>query len=400
MESFLENYNIITPILLLFLLIPLFTGMFVKVTRNRIWLSLVSIKRMVELIISISIAFLITKLLFFTYNISLFTDIKSWINQNTNNSISPDTFIFLIFVPLFFILINSIIMLITIKFDNRIMYNFSQKLLDAFNILWEPVKILIKVIFQVPKAVINTLFVALLINVLSIYLPSPTFSEQLENSPFYQTIEKYTIEPLLNSSYVKKIPVLLNDSLSQINQSEVPQELMEGSTLPQYMKDGSKIVWYFNGVTLEEAVKSNQVIDNFAVNLVKNEPNSRKKARKIYKWVAGNIKYDYEKANKLSSQVIDIPSGAINAFNTRKGICFDSSALYVAMCRAVGLKVRLVVGMGFNGINWGEHSWNQVFIPEENKWINLDTTFAIGGNYFDRSSFDEDHKLAKIAGEW
>ncbi|KAJ49331.1 membrane-bound protein [Clostridium tetanomorphum DSM 665] len=70
------------------------------------------------------------------------------------------------------------------------------------------------------------------------------------------------------------------------------------------------------------------------------------------------------------------------------------------MCRANNLKVRLITGQGFNGVSWVSHAWNQVYIAEENKWINVDTTFYKGGNYFNSKRFDLDHKDSSIAGEW
>jgi transglutaminase-like putative cysteine protease len=72
----------------------------------------------------------------------------------------------------------------------------------------------------------------------------------------------------------------------------------------------------------------------------------------------------------------------------------------VAMARANGLKVRIITGEGFNGVSWVSHAWNEVFIPEENKWIKVDPTFYKGGNYFNSKRFDLDHRDAKIAGEW
>ena len=88
------------------------------------------------------------------------------------------------------------------------------------------------------------------------------------------------------------------------------------------------------------------------------------------------------------------------AFNTRMGICFDYASLYVSMCRAVGLKVRLVTGLGYSGSSWGDHAWNQVYVPEEGRWINVDPTFGTVNNYFDKPDFTVDHKDTKVQGEW
>ena len=53
------------------------------------------------------------------------------------------------------------------------------------------------------------------------------------------------------------------------------------------------------------------------------------------------------------------------------------------MAREAGLKVRIVTGEGFNGKEWGPHSWNEVYLPEKNQWITVDPTFGKAGNYFD-----------------
>jgi transglutaminase-like putative cysteine protease len=112
------------------------------------------------------------------------------------------------------------------------------------------------------------------------------------------------------------------------------------------------------------------------------------------------VKYDYEKAEKVSENSENITSGAINAFETRKGICFDYSSLFVAMCRSVGLKVRLVTGLAYSGVSWGDHAWNQVYSEEKNRWINVDTTFGSIDNYYDRADFNMDHKNADIQKQW
>ena len=70
------------------------------------------------------------------------------------------------------------------------------------------------------------------------------------------------------------------------------------------------------------------------------------------------------------------------------------------MSKANNIKVRIITGQGFNGNNWVSHAWNQVYIEKEKKWINVDPTFLIGGDYFDSKRFVIDHKAESIAGEW
>ena len=402
MENLLINYNIVTPLLITFPLVPIIIGIFKKVTKTTIWFSLASLLKTLEFLICIILSFYFTKILFFENKITFFEDVKNYITTNIRTSINLDVLIYLLVTPVLFAVISLIFTLITLKLEYRIFDKLSSKLFLIFDFLWSPLKVLVSVMFHAPKAILNTLIVTLLLTLYSMSFPSPIISDQLDQSQVYKLINQYAIEPILNSSYVQKLPVLFNKTIVQLDQSQIPNEfLKEGSSLPSKLGNGSRIIWYFNGVTLDQAIKSNQAIDSFASDLVLAENDTRKKAKAIYKWIAFNVKYDYDKASQISNKKIgDTSSGAIQAFNTKTGICFDYSSLYVAMCRAVGLKVRLIVGMGFNGMVWGEHAWNQVYIPAEDTWINVDTTFAIGGNYFDRPNFDKDHKSAKIAGEW
>lgn len=399
MENFLSSYNVITPIIIVVFAFPFLMSLFRKVTKTSIWISMAALLRTVEFLVSVSLSVYLTKTLFFDNQISAFENIKSLITTNLGNQSDSDAIIYMCVVPILFILISIIFKLIIMLVENNLFDKLSSVLYTLFDSLWEPLRLLVKLLFQIPSAVFNVLIVVIMITVFSMYMPSAVLSEQLESSKVYSIVQQYTIKPLLDSKYVQKIPVIFNQTFGNVNRFEIPEELLKKGALPD-KEENTRIIWYFNGVTLEDAVKSNQDIDNFAKDLVKTETDSRKKAKIIYIWVASHVKYDYLKAEKITKGITDENSGAIEAFSARKGICFDQSALYVAMCRAVGLKVRLITGVAYNGMVWGEHSWNQVYIPEENKWVNVDTTFAIGGIYFDRKNFTDDHKMARTVGEW
>ena len=154
-------------------------------------------------------------------------------------------------------------------------------------------------------------------------------------------------------------------------------------------------------MTINEAVKSNSEIDNTAKKIVGNERDDIKKARLLYQWVSKNIKYDKAKAAIVLENPSRVDSGSIVTFEERTGVCFDYSCLYVSMCRGVGLKVKLVSGLGFGGEEWGEHVWNQVYDPKEERWINVDTTFGNSGyDYFDNQDFSKNHKYEVVQAEW
>jgi transglutaminase-like putative cysteine protease len=171
----------------------------------------------------------------------------------------------------------------------------------------------------------------------------------------------------------------------------------------QSSKSGSsKEIILYNGITIDEGIKSNENINNKAVELTKNATSDRERAKILYTWVGSNIKYDNDKAEKVlnGSDTRKMPDGgAICAFENKSGICFDKACLYVAMSRAIGLKVRLIGGQAFDGEQYAGHAWNQVYLNDENIWINVDSTFYDGGNYFDSNLFNN-HNVEEIAGEW
>lgn len=242
---------------------------------------------------------------------------------------------------------------------------------------------------QLPRSIAYVLIFAFILNVLSIYKVNPELNRYLEKSSGYKYLCKEYIIPLTNTPLAKQLPNVLNNSFKVVTKEGEPTSTHKGRTIV-----------YYNGVTLEEGVRSNAAIDNFARELVLGEDNSLIKARKIYNWVGSNISYDQEKAKRVLNNDLNIRSGAIATYESRKGICFDYACLYAAMCRADGLKVRLVTGEGFNGVSWVGHAWNQVYIPELSKWVNVDATFYNGGNYFNNKRFDKDHRDANIVGEW
>lgn len=207
---------------------------------------------------------------------------------------------------------------------------------------------------------------------------------------YNNTIGIYNTVEIFNEN---KIYTELSDILER-NSGELTEEIV-GNFLPT-----SNIIIYYNGVTLEEGVMSNDEIDAMARDLTENATNDMDKARILYSWIGSNLEYDYDRAEKaLNNEKVE-DSGAITAFKKRSGICFDYSCLYVAMARAVNLNVRLLTGNAYDGSQYGPHAWNEVYISGIEEWIPVDTTFYLAGNYFNNDDFYDDHIIDSIAGEW
>nr|WP_276575979.1 transglutaminase-like domain-containing protein [Oceanirhabdus seepicola] len=216
-------------------------------------------------------------------------------------------------------------------------------------------------------------------------------NEKLDNIIFNSTVNDLISEkiiiPITSNELVNHIPNIVSESL-KIDINQVEDAFTENLTI------------YYNGVTLDEGIKSNKAIYELTSMLCQDSETDKEKAFIIYSWITENLIYDEDKANNIINDNFNDKSGAIPTFESRKGICFDFACLYTAMAKEVGLKVRIITGKGYSGEVWVEHSWNEVYIEEKNEWIKIDTTFGLSGNYFDNLTFNLDHIDRKVIGEW
>lgn len=253
-------------------------------------------------------------------------------------------------------------------------------------------------IISIPKAI----FYMIVVSLVTVILGGNGFlGEDIEdltlNSKAYRVLNNNKYYAALNKEYKT-----FSDEYRSVISKNIDFEPKIDKDLKSenLIERNKNVINLYNGVTLEQGIKSNEAIYKKVKELTKGVGNSKEKAKRIYTWIVENINYDYEKAENISKKTSDYKSGAIEAFETRKGICFDYSCLYVAMAKEAGLKVRILTGEGFNGREWGPHSWNEVYLPEENKWITIDPTFGKAGNYFDSKKNNASHRNGKVVGEW
>ena len=90
------------------------------------------------------------------------------------------------------------------------------------------------------------------------------------------------------------------------------------------------------------------------------------KVKEIYNWIIHNFEYDYE--CKLIVQYFNVRKTLI----TRKGICYDFSHLFAALCRSQNIPCYVVGGDKRNNLNY-HHTWNRVYFYDS--WWQLDLTF-------------------------
>ena len=156
----------------------------------------------------------------------------------------------------------------------------------------------------------------------------------------------------------------------------------------------------YNGTPLHIALKSSDEIRELSFGITKDLQTSYEKALAIHNWIGQNIQYDNELSEKVLTNTANGEYGAIYAFNTKSGICFDFASLFTVMAKEIKLPVRFISGQAFDGKEYGPHAWNQVFIQEENRWINIDSTFWGFNDSFDTEQFNDTHIPEDILGEW
>ena len=92
------------------------------------------------------------------------------------------------------------------------------------------------------------------------------------------------------------------------------------------------------------------------------------KAKAIYEWMIHSFEYDYD-CNPLI-QYFNIRK----TLSTRKGICYDFSHLFAALCRSQNIPCYVLDGTKLDDANY-HHTWNRVYF--DYSWWNMDITFDI-----------------------
>ena len=92
------------------------------------------------------------------------------------------------------------------------------------------------------------------------------------------------------------------------------------------------------------------------------------KVKAIYNWMIHNFEYDYDCEPFIQY------FNARKTLSTRKGICYDFSHLFAALCRSQHIPCFVVDGDKRDS-NQYHHTWNRVYF--NGSWWNMDLTFDI-----------------------
>ena len=92
------------------------------------------------------------------------------------------------------------------------------------------------------------------------------------------------------------------------------------------------------------------------------------KVKAIHEWMMHNFEYDYEYNPVV--QYFNIRK----TLRTHKGVCYDFSHLFAALCRSQNIPCYVIDGTPYDPA-MDCHTWNRVYF--DGSWWNIDTTFDI-----------------------
>ena len=88
------------------------------------------------------------------------------------------------------------------------------------------------------------------------------------------------------------------------------------------------------------------------------------KIKAIYQWIIHNFDYDYD--YNAFIQYFNVRQ----TLHTRKGVCYDLSNLFAALCRSQNIPCYVVDGVSYESA--AQHTWNRVCY--NNSWWDVDVT--------------------------
>ena len=121
------------------------------------------------------------------------------------------------------------------------------------------------------------------------------------------------------------------------------------------LTNGQATLWDTNTVELADEICADYETDE-------------EKVKAIHNWMIHNFEYDYE------CEPIVQYFNVRKTLNTQKGICYDFSHLFAALCRSQNIPCYVIDGTPYNPA-MDCHTWNRIYFDDS--WWNMDVTFDI-----------------------
>jgi transglutaminase-like putative cysteine protease len=116
--------------------------------------------------------------------------------------------------------------------------------------------------------------------------------------------------------------------------------------------------------TLPSRYCESDKLSNLAFEIVQNQPLGYAQVEAIRSWVKNNLTYEYGRSSSSTS--------AYDVSISKTGVCRDFTHLCLALCRALNIPARMVVGYLYDLKPMDLHAWFEAFVGD--KWYAFDAT--------------------------
>jgi len=135
--------------------------------------------------------------------------------------------------------------------------------------------------------------------------------------------------------------------------------------------------------TAEITFSKDDAVGKKAADLCNGSKKDSEKVVSIHNYISQNFVYDYAFAEQVrSGAVTNYTPETESILKNQKGICYDFSSLFAAMCRSQNIPCQIQKGY----LNGKYHAWNLVYV--DGAWQSVDMTVSISKDT-DAASFKE-----------
>lgn len=250
--------------------------------------------------------------------------------------------------------------------------HFSKKILSLLLIIVVLITTLSLSVAAINSDVIDTNYVSQ--GYVTIYYPTSTSAKMKVGIISNNKTVYYNYEPMKESSYaLSDGDGVYTITLYQNTQGNMYKKVAKKSVnvylnnqLAPYLISTSEITFTENDMVCKRAHA-----------ICRRLSNDIDKVIAIRNYIARNIAYDYTLAKKVQIGLIKtyVPN-ASKTLSTGRGICYDSAALFAAMCRSENIPC--VIEKGYIGD--ARHAWNKVYI--DGNWYKVDVALPVTQNTF------------------
>lgn len=147
---------------------------------------------------------------------------------------------------------------------------------------------------------------------------------------------------------------------------------------------------YFEHALPSSAIQSDDPgISALALSIVQNADGDYEKAKAIYRWVSGNVWYDWDSLEDSTKRGVN---SALETLQNRRAVCLGYANLTVALLRAAGVPSLVAAGhaVGESRVDEvffdfaesfrnGNHVWAEAYI--DGRWVIMDVTWATNNKF-------------------